>query len=136
MVAGRFPPRTFEQVTRTMTTLTQQELEARLWEAANCLRGPVDPADFKAYVFPVLFFKWISDTWDTEHAEAVADFGEDVSAEEEADYHRFMRTRPRTAGPDRLGRAATVDVREGPARRALPADRRSSSTNRPRCTRP
>lgn len=72
-----------------MAAMTQQELEARLWEAANCLRGPVDPADFKSYVFPILFFKWISDTWTAEHAEAVADFGPDVSPEEEADYHRF-----------------------------------------------
>ena len=70
--------------------LTQHELETRLWDAANSLRGPVDPSDFKAYVFPLLFFKWISDTWDLEHAEAIADFGEDVSAEEEADYHRFV----------------------------------------------
>lgn len=74
----------------SMDVLTQQELEARLWDAANCLRGPVDPADFKAYVFPVLFFKWISDTWDVEHDEAVEDFGDGVSAEEEADYHRFV----------------------------------------------
>lgn len=70
--------------------ITQQQLESRLWEAANSLRGPVDPADFKAYVFPLLFFKWISDTWDLEHAEAVADYGPQVSAEEEADYHRFV----------------------------------------------
>lgn len=72
------------------TTLSQQELESRLWDAANSLRGPVDPADFKAYVFPLLFFKWISDTWDMEHAEAVEDYGADVSEEEEADYHRFL----------------------------------------------
>lgn len=73
-----------------MTTITQSELEARLWEAANCLRGPVDPADFKSYVFPVLFFKWVSDTWNAEHSQAVDDFGPDLSAEEEADYHRFV----------------------------------------------
>lgn len=72
-----------------MTTLTQQDLETRLWDAANALRGPVDPADFKSYVFPVLFFKWICDTWDAEHADAVEDFGEGVAAEVEADYHRF-----------------------------------------------
>lgn len=71
------------------TAVSQGELEARLWDAANSLRGPVDPADFKAYVFPLLFFKWISDTWDMEHARAVADFGEGVTPEEEADYHRF-----------------------------------------------
>lgn len=70
------------------TTLAQ--LEASLWGAANALRGPVEPADFKSYVFPMLFWKWISDTWDYEHAQAVADFGEDVEAEVEADYHRFV----------------------------------------------
>ena len=65
------------------------DLESRLWSAANALRGPVDPADFKTYVFPMLFWKWISDSWTWEHNQAVADFGDDVSAEVEADYHRF-----------------------------------------------
>jgi len=69
--------------------LQLQELESRLWSAANALRGPVDPADFKTYVFPMLFFKWISDSWDYEHAQAVAEYGDDVELEVEADYHRF-----------------------------------------------
>jgi type I restriction enzyme M protein len=69
--------------------MSQQELESRLWDAANALRGPVDPSDFKSFVFPVLFFKWISDTWHAEHAEALAEVGPDISAEEESDYHRF-----------------------------------------------
>ena len=60
------------------TSLTLSQLESRLWAAANSLRGPVDPADFKSYVFPLLFFKWVSDTWDLDHAAAVADFGEDL----------------------------------------------------------
>ena len=55
-------------------SLTQQGLESRLWAAANSLRGPVDPADFKAYIFPLLFFKRISDTWDAEDARALTDF--------------------------------------------------------------
>lgn len=38
-----------------MTNLSQ--LESHLWEAANILRGPVDAAGFKTYVFPLLFFK-------------------------------------------------------------------------------
>lgn len=70
-------------------SLSLADLESRLWEAANSLRGPVDPADFKAYVFPILFFKWVSDTWDLEHAQAVADFGHAATTEVEADYHRF-----------------------------------------------
>jgi len=35
--------------------------ESHLWEAANNLRGPVDAADLKTYVFPLLFYKRISD---------------------------------------------------------------------------
>lgn len=69
--------------------LALAELESRLWSAANALRGPVDPADFKTYVFPMLFFKWISDSWDYEHAQAVAEYGEDLEPEVEADFHRF-----------------------------------------------
>jgi len=69
--------------------LQLQELESRLWSAANALRGPVDPADFKTYVFPMLFWKWISDSWDYEHAQAVKDYGGEVDPEVEADYHRF-----------------------------------------------
>lgn len=69
--------------------LTQRQLESTLWAAANALRGPVDPGDFKAYVFPVMFFKWISDSWDYEHVRAVADFGDSLTEEIEADYHAF-----------------------------------------------
>ena len=70
-------------------TITQQELETRLWDAANSLRGPVDPSDFKAYMFPLLFFKRLSDAWDEEHQIAVDDFGADLDADIERDYHRF-----------------------------------------------
>ena len=71
------------------TGITQQELESRLWAAANSLRGPVDPSDFKAYIFPLLFFKRISDAWDAEQEEAVADYGDDLTDEIGEDYHRF-----------------------------------------------
>jgi HsdM N-terminal domain/N-6 DNA Methylase len=65
------------------------DLETRLWASANALRGPVDPADFKNYVFPMLFWKWISDTWEWEHRQAVEEMGADLDEEVEADYHRF-----------------------------------------------
>jgi transcriptional regulator with XRE-family HTH domain len=68
---------------RTPKALPQQELESRLWAAADSLRGPVDPADVKAYIFPLLFFKWISDTRDIEHQEAVCIYGLEVRDEEE-----------------------------------------------------
>lgn len=65
-------------------------LESLLWESANILRGPVDAADFKTYIFPALFFKRISDVYDEEVAAALEE------SEGDADYalfpenHRFQ----------------------------------------------
>lgn len=47
--------------------MNTKELEAYLWGAANILRGLIDAADFKQYIFPLLFFKRISDVWDEEY---------------------------------------------------------------------
>ena len=46
-------------------------LSNHLWQSANILRGPVDAADFKTYIFPLLFFKRISDVWDEETTDAL-----------------------------------------------------------------
>jgi type I restriction enzyme M protein len=56
---------------------TLNGLESHLWEAANILRGPVDAADFKSYVFPLLFFKRLSDVHDEEYQAALAESGGD-----------------------------------------------------------
>lgn len=72
-------------------TLTQSQLESSLWAAANALRGPVDAGDFKAYVFPILFFKWVSDNWDYQHQLAVQEWGDDLTDEiEYSDYQPFV----------------------------------------------
>jgi type I restriction enzyme M protein len=63
-----------------VSSLTLSQLESHLWEAANILRGPVDAADFKTYVFPLLFFKRISDVHDEEHQAALEEFGGDEEA--------------------------------------------------------
>src|SRR3989442_8715225 len=57
----------------TNDTTTLSQLESHLWEAANILRGPVDAADFKTYVFPMLFFKRLSDVHDEEYQAALAE---------------------------------------------------------------
>jgi len=71
------------------STISQQELEAWLWEAANILRGPVDPANLRDFVFPLLFLRRLSDAWNEEHDQAVEAFGEDVDDEVAADFHKF-----------------------------------------------
>ena len=50
--------------------LTQKELESYLWNAATLLRGLIDASDYKQYVFPLLFFKRLSDVWDEDHRAA------------------------------------------------------------------
>lgn len=94
--------------------ITLPELENRLWAAANALRGPVDPADFKSYVFPMLFWKWISDTWDWEHAKAVEELGDDLPEEVEADYHRFVLP-PGSHWRDITTKTANLGVQVGKA---------------------
>jgi type I restriction enzyme M protein len=70
--------------------LTQQELEQRLLAACNCLRGPVDPTDYKAYIFPLLFMKRISDYWDWEYAGALEAFDGDENLARLDDNFRFI----------------------------------------------
>ena len=56
--------------------LTQGELEAHLWGAAVLLRGLIDAADNKQYIFPLLFFKRLSDVWDEDYQAALKETGD------------------------------------------------------------
>ncbi len=58
--------------------MTKKELEDYLWGAANILRGMIDAADFKQYIFPLLFFKRISDVWDEEYKTALEESNNDL----------------------------------------------------------
>ena len=70
--------------------MTQKQLEDYLWGAANILRGMIDAADFKQYIFPLLFFKRISDIWDEEYEQAKEESGGDLKYAEFAENHRFQ----------------------------------------------
>ena len=63
--------------------LSQSELESYLWGAANILRGLVDAGDYKQFIFPLLFYKRLSDVWGEEQADALREAGD-------ADYARAM----------------------------------------------
>ena len=69
---------------------TLSQLESHLWEAANILRGPVDAADFKSYVFPLLFFKRISDVHDEEYQIALAESDGDEEYAQFSTNYRFQ----------------------------------------------
>lgn len=53
--------------------LSQKELESHLWGAATLLRGLIDASDYKQYIFPLLFFKRLSDVWDEDYQQALDD---------------------------------------------------------------
>ncbi len=65
-------------------------LSNHLWEAANILRGPVDAADFKTYIFPLLFFKRISDVYDEEREVALEESRGDEEYASFPENHRFQ----------------------------------------------
>ncbi|MBK9923903.1 MAG: SAM-dependent DNA methyltransferase [Anaerolineales bacterium] len=70
--------------------MNTKELEAYLWGAANILRGLIDAADFKQYIFPLLFFKRISDLWDEEYQQAMKESDGDLTYAEFQENHRFQ----------------------------------------------
>ncbi|MCX5815969.1 MAG: class I SAM-dependent DNA methyltransferase [Proteobacteria bacterium] len=70
--------------------MTKKELETYLWDAANILRGMIDAADFKQYIFPLLFFKRISDVWDEEYQIALKESENDLDYAEFRENHRFQ----------------------------------------------
>lgn len=70
--------------------ITQGELESYLWGAAILLRGVIDAGDYKQFIFPLLFFKRISDVYDEEYAQALEESGGDQSYAAFAENHRFQ----------------------------------------------
>lgn len=72
-----------------MSGLSQRELESYLWGAATLLRGLVDASDYKQYIFPLMFFKRLSDVWDEEYQQALDETGDEGYATAIAD-DRFV----------------------------------------------
>jgi len=70
-------------------SLTLPELEQYLAKAADLLRGSIDQADFKAYIFPLMFFKRISDVFLEEYELALGESGGDHEFASFAENHRF-----------------------------------------------
>ena len=70
--------------------MTQQELEKYLWGAATYLRGTIDAGDYKQYIFPLLFFKRISDVYDEEYETALKESDGDLEYATFEENHRFQ----------------------------------------------
>ena len=69
--------------------LTISQLEQYLSKAAWILKGPIGASDFKAYIFPMLFFKRISDVYDEEFEQALEESDGDTDYASLPEFHRF-----------------------------------------------
>jgi len=47
-----------------MEQITFDKLKNKVWEAADILRGSIDSADYKNYIFGLLFLKRLSDVFE------------------------------------------------------------------------
>jgi type I restriction enzyme M protein len=69
-------------------------LETWLWDAACAIRGATDAPKFKDFILPLVFFKRLSDVFDDEFAERVAEFGDEEIAHQiiEDDHTDALKT--------------------------------------------
>ncbi|MZG04207.1 class I SAM-dependent DNA methyltransferase [Streptomyces sp. SID5614] len=78
----------FQQGELSLATrqVSQQEMEARLWDAADELRNSMAEAQYSSVIFPLMFWKYLSDTWDHNHELFLDAYeGLDDLSDEEAD---------------------------------------------------
>ena len=65
-------------------------LKSHLWESANILRGSIDPADYKNYIFGMLFLKRLSDVFEEEAGRIEKETGNKKVAWNDPDEHEFF----------------------------------------------
>lgn len=66
--------------------LSLDEMKQFLWGAAVRLRGQIDAAGYKEYIFPLLFFKRISDVYDEQYDGYVAEGGAEYANSQVEDF--------------------------------------------------
>jgi len=70
--------------------LTQRELNTKVWQAADILRGSIDSADYKNYILGLLFLKRLSDVFVEEAEEIEKETGDKDLAWNDPDEHQFF----------------------------------------------
>ena len=73
-----------------MSTLTRARLNAHLWAAADILRGSIDSSDYKNYIFGFLFLKRLSDRFEEEAENLIAEGEDEEVAWTDPDEHQFF----------------------------------------------
>jgi len=72
-----------------MSRITQADLEKYLFKCADILRNNVEASSYRDYIFPLLFFKRISDVYDEDIANAKKEYGDSWKDFPEDEIHDF-----------------------------------------------
>ncbi|MBW2184479.1 MAG: type I restriction-modification system subunit M N-terminal domain-containing protein, partial [Deltaproteobacteria bacterium] len=72
-----------------MEKISLETLKSHLWKSADILRGHIDAADYKNYIFGLLFLKRISDVFNEEAEKIMQETGDKKIAYKDPDYHDF-----------------------------------------------
>lgn len=70
--------------------MIQHEVEQYLWQSAVLLRGVIDPGEYKSIIFPLMFFKRVSDVYDEEYQKALQESEGDKEYAKNNEFHRFQ----------------------------------------------
>lgn len=70
--------------------MNKKKLEDLLWGAAEFLRGQIDASDYKQYIFPLLFYKRLSDVYLEEYNDALEVNEGDEEYAAMPMFHRFV----------------------------------------------
>lgn len=73
-----------------MSKMSLDELQNYLWDAAVLLRTHIDAGAYKQYIFPLLFFKRLSDVYDEEYENALKESGGDREYAAFEENHMFV----------------------------------------------
>ena len=69
--------------------MTQTELNEYILKAADILRKMAEAGDIKQFIFPLVFYKRISDVWDEEYKEAIDLYDNDDESARLRENYRF-----------------------------------------------
>jgi Type I restriction-modification system methyltransferase subunit len=62
-------------------SVTLDDLDSHLFECADIIRDAVDSTDYKEYILPLVFYKAVSDEFESQYQENVDEYGADLARE-------------------------------------------------------
>ena len=89
-----------------MAKLTVEEVQNKVWQAADILRGSIDASDYKDFIFGLLFLKRLSDVFEEEAERIEQETGNKELAWNDPDEHQFFV--PERARWENLRKATTL----------------------------